>query len=327
VIKQYAVTVDEAKYAIPVTPAAPENIEIEADFNNTDDADDFNNINNIDNIENTEDARDTDITDIDIDTEPDGRDGETEEPKTPKKAKEDREAKETQRIAREREQERAARKAQADTDANAITAEARSRAGEIIAQAKQSAELIVSHTLENARLELNSAITQGYTEGFEAGRSEAAGMIAPALEKVGKLSGTVGQMQDEMLDAFKDEMFGMISEISKKIIHREINGNDEYLLTLFEDALKGIKAENQVTVTVSESQAEFAVRNIDLFRSRIAHINAEDFMIVSDRDAPAGTMIVETDKTVADASCEAQLGKIDGVLKQIRANLESLIDG
>jgi flagellar biosynthesis/type III secretory pathway protein FliH len=126
-------------------------------------------------------------------------------------------------------------------------------------------------------------------------------------------------MQDEMLESFMNEMINIIGEISKKILRREIDTRDEYLLTLFAEALEGIKAENFVTVTVSESQAGFALRNIDLFKAKVANI--PDFKIISDENAERGTMIVETAKTVADASFGVQMDDIDAILERMKANL------
>jgi len=191
--------------------------------------------------------------------------------------------------------------------------------GRAESQARRTADLIVSHTLETAKSELEGAIARGYSDGFDSGRSEALSVVEPALEKIELLAEAIKQAQDSMLEEFRDEMFNIIAEISQKILRREIDEKDEYLLVLFEDALKDIKAEEFVTVTVSESQAEFALRNIDLFKSKVANI--DDFKIIPDKDAGRGTMIVETAKSVADASLEVQLGEVEAILGRMKENL------
>ena len=193
------------------------------------------------------------------------------------------------------------------------------RRQEIIEQAKKTADLIVSYNLENARKELREAMSQGYSYGFEEGRIEAMNVIAPALEKTKRMADTVSEMQDKMLEDFKDDMFDIISEISNKIIHREIDEKDEYLMTLFSDAIKDIRAENYVTVTVSESQVDFAVRNIELFKEKVANI--KDFKIISDINHGKGTMIVETAKSVVDASFNVQVEKVNSIVEEMKENL------
>lgn len=190
---------------------------------------------------------------------------------------------------------------------------------EIISQAQRTADLIINHTLENAKAELNNALSQGYSDGFETGKSEALSIISPALGKINALTDAIMQIQNQMLEDFKDEMFNIIAEVSKKILHREIEEKDEYLITLFSDAINNIRAENFVTVTVSEAQAEFAVRNIDLFKAKISNI--DDFKIIPDKNAERGTMIVETAKTVADASFNVQIAAIDSILERMKENL------
>ncbi|MCL2096294.1 MAG: FliH/SctL family protein [Oscillospiraceae bacterium] len=189
------------------------------------------------------------------------------------------------------------------------------------AQANRTSELIISHTLENARAELGAAASQGYSDGFESGRNEALGIVSAALEKINLLAGEITKMQDEMLRDFEEEMFNITAEISRRVLKREIDEKDEYLVVLFEEAVRDIKAESFVTVTVSESQTGFAVRNIDLFKSKVANI--EDFRIISDKDADRGTMIVETEKTVADASFSVQMDEIDAVINQMKENLSA----
>ena len=190
---------------------------------------------------------------------------------------------------------------------------------EIIAQAKRTAELIVKHTLESAKFELTNVIAQGYADGFAEGKSEARSVIEPALGKLALLNEAAASVQDIMLADFKDGMFAIISEISSKIVHREISSGDEYLLELYKDALKSIKAEEFVTVTVSESQIDFAVRNADLFKEAVSHV--QDFKIVPEKDAGRGTMIVETARSMADASYYVQEEKIDLILEQLRDTL------
>ena len=190
---------------------------------------------------------------------------------------------------------------------------------EIIAQARRTAELIVSHTLETTKFEMTNVIAQGYADGFAEGKNEALSVIEPALAKIAALLESVLKVQDLMLDNFRHGIFSIISEISSKIIHKEISSGDEYLMELFNDAVKSIKVEEFVTVTVSDSQVDFVVRNTDIFKSAVSNI--ADFKIVSEKDASRGTMIVETAKTIADASYYVQEEKIDEIIEQMKDTL------
>lgn len=190
---------------------------------------------------------------------------------------------------------------------------------EIIAQAHKTAELIVNHTLETTKSELTNVIAQGYADGFAEGKNEALSVIEPALGKLARLTESITKIQDLMLENFRDGIFSIISEISNKIIHKEISSGDEYLLELFKDAVKSIKVDGFVTVTVSESQVDFVVRNIDLFKAAVSEV--KDFRVLSEKDANRGTMIVETAKTMADASYYVQEEKIDAILEEMKNTL------
>jgi hypothetical protein len=88
---------------------------------------------------------------------------------------------------------------------------------------------------------------------------------------------------------------------------------------LFKDAVKSIKVEEFVTLTVSESQIDFATRNTDLFKAAVS--NVKDFKIIAEKDANSGTMIVETASSMADASYYVQEEKIDAILEQMKDTL------
>lgn len=302
IVKGYSVNLAEDKFTIPVSP--PE-LEIEIEIESELDED----------IENPEEDIDTGV---DIDE------------KKPEKIEKPAE----KMLSQQREispQEAEIKDLQADIlahmeklgelteKAKEIESTSRLIGEEIIGQAQRTADLVINHTLESAKTELNNALSQGYSDGFEAGKNEAMNIISPALDKIKIMNDAVLQIQDKMLEDFRDEMFNIIAEISKKILHREIDEKDEYLITLFSDAVKDIRAENYVTVTVSEAQADFAVRNIDLFRAKVANI--EDFKIIPDKNADRGTMIVETAKTVADASFNVQIESINNILDRMKENL------
>ena len=190
---------------------------------------------------------------------------------------------------------------------------------EIIAQSHKTAELIINHALESAKIELDNVVSQGYKDGYEDGKEEALKIIEPSLLKINILADAMKKMQDKMFEESQNGMFNIISEISNKILHREINEKDEYLVELFADAVKNMKAEGFVTMTISGAQIDFAMRNIDLFRAEVANIS--DFKIVPDKNAEKGTMVVETANALADASYVVQQEKINAIISQMRDNL------
>ena len=251
---------------------------------------------------------DTDLDEAEI--------AEEQESEEPEIKSERRNRQERERQERERREEAILVERERELEKERIRNEVREQAG---AQAQRTTDLIINHTLEKAKSELDGAISQGYADGFEAGRNEAMGIIGPALDKISVLAEAITGMQDEMLENFKDKMFDMVAGISQKILKREIDENDGYLLVLFEEALEDIKAESFVNVTVSESQAEFALREIDLFRAKVANI--EDFKIIADKNAERGTMVVETAKAVADASFAVQMDEINAVLDRMKENI------
>lgn len=208
----------------------------------------------------------------------------------------------------------------AEAEAEELIENARNKSEMIISQAVETAQLIITHTLDNAKMELSNAINAGYSDGFEAGRNESLKIVEPALNKINVLAETINRLQDKMLYEFRDSMFNIISEISKKIVHKEVNEDNHYLVGLFSDAIQNIKAEDFVTVTVAESELTVATRNEKLFLAEIPYI--KDFKILSDKNAIKGTMIVETEKTVVDASIYVQLEKVDYFLEQMKENLD-----
>ena len=221
-------------------------------------------------------------------------------------------------VAKELERQRE----EAELAAAQMIEEAQIKSGELIRNATETAELIITHTLDGAKAELGNAISAGYSDGFETGRHEALKVVEPALNKIGILTETINRLQDKMLYEFRDSMFSMISVIAKKVVHKEIDEDNHYLVALFSDAIQDVKAEEFVTITVAESELTVATRNEKLFLAEIPHIKENHFKILPDKNETKGTMIVETEKAVVDSSIDAQLERVDYFLAMIKENLD-----
>lgn len=185
--------------------------------------------------------------------------------------------------------------------------------------AYRSAEIILNHTLSSARDKLEEAERIGYSQGFEEGKRQAESVISPALKKIGAFMNGILKVEDDMLREFREKMFLMVSESAKKLIHKEISANDDYIVSLFSDAMRDMRAEEFVTVTVSDYDADFVTAHKQLFLSEIGNLN--DFRIITDKDASKGTLIIETEKSVVDASLGIQLENIDALFEKLKMAL------
>lgn len=185
--------------------------------------------------------------------------------------------------------------------------------------AYRSAEIILNHTLSTAKQELEEAARQGFAEGFEEGRRQAESVIAPALKKIETFMNSIFKVEESMLYEFREKMFVMVSEAAKKLIHKEIKENDSYIVSLFSDAMRDMRAEDFVTITVSDYDIEFVTAHKHLFLSEIGELN--DFKIIADKDSPKGTLIIETEKSVVDASIGVQLKNIEALFERLKLNL------
>jgi flagellar assembly protein FliH len=95
-----------------------------------------------------------------------------------------------------------------------------------------------------------------------------------------------------------------------------LDENEETYIDLFRGAVKGLVNVEWIKLTVSGKEYGMACRDAEGLKSLVN--GAKHIEISVDRDAPAGTCLIETPQGIIDAGMETQLGKVNEMMDHIR---------
>lgn len=114
-----------------------------------------------------------------------------------------------------------------------------------------------------------------------------------------------GEREKIMADAQSDTI-DLAFAIAEKVLGQKIISDKNTFFKIYEKAVKDIKAQKWVKLSVSKHEVEFATQHSDYLLSVVE--GAERIEIEVLEDAPAGTCIVETSEKIVDASIKTQIG-------------------
>ena len=105
--------------------------------------------------------------------------------------------------------------------------ESERQAARIIEMAMEEARLIEKTAYEAIGARIEKAVKQGYADGYNLGAEEGKLKCEEVIKKLRQFSEFLLARQDEMLAQFEDELYALVFDITRKIIHKEIS-NDDY---------------------------------------------------------------------------------------------------
>lgn len=210
-------------------------------------------------------------------------------------------------------------------EAERLMMEAMTRSAETMAQAEQAqAATMLELEKEKERIlaELREqAYTDGYNEGKQAGEQQAAQYVNEALTKLNEIAvafpAAVKQNEEKLVT--------LALEIARKIIQDEINIQPEIVQRTVETALKRVSDLEQVVVKVNPLDLDLILPKQETFKQIVPDV--QSFSIEGSHTIQRGGCVIETNSGSINATINAQLGIIEELFKNVRAEYEEEVLG
>lgn len=214
---------------------------------------------------------------------------------------------------------------EARLEAERLMMEAMTRSAETMAQAEQAqAATMLELEKEKNRIleELRAqAYTDGYNEGKAAGEAEAAQYVSEALQKLNEIAvafpAAVKQNEEKLVT--------LALEIAKKVIQDEIALQPEVVQRTVEMALKRVSDLEQVVVKVNPLDLDLILPKQETFKSLVPDV--QNFSIEGSHTIQRGGCVIETNSGSINATINAQLGIVEELFRNVRAEYEDEILG
>ena len=189
-------------------------------------------------------------------------------------------------------------------DAEAIVDRAAGDAESLIRQAEQKAlDLVAAAQVRSTKLE-EDAREAGHEQGYTAGKSAAEDELAPVITTIRELIESVRAQRSAVIAAAEPELARLAMAIAERIVHTELQTNQNVIVENVRQALTRLVSHEVVTLRVNPV-------DLDTIRHRrdeiIAAGDVEHLRIVEDQRVDRGGVIVETDAGTIDSKISTQL--------------------
>ena len=168
---------------------------------------------------------------------------------------------------------------------------------------------LVSRAQQEAINIKEHAKTEGYQEGLRKAEND--------IAKLGSVLSKFLNAKEEIYDEVSPKILEISMEVAKKIIKQEIETNKDLLIGIIIEALEKLtKNEKQIVLKVSPEDRDYVKLNIENILEKLqldARITVQHDMKLS-----RGSVIVETNNGLIDASIETGLQIIEQMFKSIQ---------
>jgi flagellar assembly protein FliH len=209
---------------------------------------------------------------------------------------------------------------EARMEAERLMMEAMTRSAETQAQAERArAQTLMELEAERERIlgELREqAYQEGYNEGKAAGEAEAARYVSDALQMF-------NQIAVALPDAVKrneEKLVTLALEIAAKVIQEEIALQPEMVQRTVETALRRVSDLEQVIVKVNPLDLDLILPKQETFKMLMPDV--QNFAIEGSHTIQRGGCMIETNSGSINATLEAQLGIVEEIFRNVRAEYE-----
>jgi flagellar biosynthesis/type III secretory pathway protein FliH len=201
-------------------------------------------------------------------------------------------------------------------------------ADRILYKAKQNAELIesdarsaVKTAMEIAQKDAEElrakALEDGYKEGYDAAKTEALEKYNKYIDAVAKLLSDINTRKDAYFSSNEAELRATVYVIAEKIVKGELEIHPEAVERIIADAAKKYRNSKYLKISMPDNEEARKLKTDGSFIKQlipfIEHIDVELL-----EDAPEGTVILDDDSEVTDASIPTQLDLLKEILRNTR---------
>lgn len=207
-----------------------------------------------------------------------------------------------------------------------LNAEAETRYEEA-ANAKAEAETEAARIIAEAQAEVESIREKARSEGFESGkedgmtqRYEEAGEFLEHLESIMK---ELGQFRKRVAYYTEQDGIQLALLIAKKILHAELKVNKKVILKILAQTLSKMEGKGKFVVWVSAEDHQFAMAARPSLKRYL-----DESQSITFRSKPSlarGNILIETDREVIDLTFESQFYHLEQLFSQALAERDAVL--
>jgi len=195
-----------------------------------------------------------------------------------------------------------------------------------LADQRAQAELQAKQIIEQARSEADTiaqdAHKKGFSQGEQAGRMKAEAEAAPLIKNLKSISSEFSKVKESFYADHQDIILELALKIARKVIHYEIDANDELVLHVLSSALKLAIDREKLKIRLNPDDLELCLaRRQDIMKNSDG---IKQIIFEPDASVGKGGSIVEYAFGEIDARIEQQFVEVERELRAAHLDLEEM---
>ncbi len=267
--------------------------------------------------------------------EPVAIDNEVRVPVHPEGLSADEDERENARLAKKREKERIfqekvdaevqrildERSAELEAERTKIIEDAKKQANALAADAKATTISVLEKTTKECTLLKAQAEQEGHDEGYRAGHDEAEAKCRKYIDGAAKLLAEINSRKDAYYMSNEKEIRDTVFVMVEKIVRAELEVNPLVIERIITNAAKNYRNSDYIKISISECDIFEKVKTDKKFMNKLIPF-IKDIEIEFLDESPEGTIILDDDRTITDASIPTQLDFLKEIMKNTRGEDE-----
>ena len=113
----------------------------------------------------------------------------------------------------------------------------------------------------------------------------------------------------------ESEVVALSVDIAMKILNKEIDKNDDYIINIVKDAMDKISSKKDAILKVSEKDYTIIIGNIDMMLAKVEGFG--DVTVIKEPSLPDGSCLVETEYGTIDGSMNTRIEQIKNEIQRM----------
>jgi len=227
---------------------------------------------------------------------------------------------------RQQEQEYENQKAQRDKsiDADILQDEVYRQRVAHIAELQENARTQMAEMSRQLELDAKEAYdkakTGGYNDGYNEGQTAAQNSFIeaaqPKLEELAELITYITDYGPNLFKQREDEFVQLALAIAEKVLSKELKTKPDTIVGMVNEFIQRNQRETYINISISPDLLPVRAKACDELMEQLKGLNGSVAVFV-EKDAPEGTLVLETPKGVTDMSIPNQLNNIRESMDQV----------
>lgn len=203
-----------------------------------------------------------------------------------------------------------------------IIEEAKKQANAISEDAKKTTAAVLEKTSKECVLLMEQAKKDGYNEGYQNGHKESLEKCKKYIDGAAKLLAEINTRKEAYYISNEKELRDTVFMMTQKIVKAELEVNPLVVERIIADAAKGYRNSDYIKISVSDGEISEKIKTDKTFINKLIPF-IKDIEIEVLPEAENGTIILDDDQNIVDASIPTQLDFLKEILKNTRGEEET----